>query len=113
MSDIDYCAGRDRIDSADGKPRQLRFRFYRQRVAPPGSSRIFEGTGQLIAVVAKANHAENGDEIAISRPEVRRDEVEAAIKGFEIWATRYVGPGTKRIVDLALIRDRIRAAGLT
>ena len=111
MSDIDYAAW-DFIDPADGKPRQLRFRFLRQHVTPPESPRIFEGIGQLIAVVDKANHPENGDEIAISRPEVRRDEVEDAIKGWENWATHYVGPGTKRIADLALIRDRIRAAGL-
>lgn len=105
MTEIDYAVW-DFIDPAEGKPRQLRFR---QNYAPPDDPRIY---GQLIAVVAKANRPDNGDEIAISRPGVLFDDVEAAIAGWETWATRYVGPGRKRIVDLALIRDRIRAKGL-
>lgn len=109
MTEIDYAVW-DFIDPADGKPRQLRFR---QNYAPPDDPRVYDGTGQLIAVVAKANRPDNGDEIAISIPGVLFDDVEAAIAGWENWATRYVGPGTKRVVDLALIRDRIRAKGLS
>lgn len=112
MTDIDYRLSMDFIDPADGKPRQLRFRFHEQHVPTPKKSSMPEGTGQLIAVVAKPYDRDNGDEIAISRPEVQRADVEAAIDGWQNWATRYVGPGTKRVADLALIRDRIRAAGL-
>ncbi|AGZ54680.1 hypothetical protein MYCOZU1_05836 (plasmid) [Mycobacterium intracellulare subsp. chimaera] len=100
MTDIDYCQGWYFIDPADGKRRKMRFR------------QTVDGIGQLVAVVAKAYDRENGDEIAITRPEVQISEVEAAINGFENWASHYVSP-IKRSVDLALIRDRIRAAGLT
>ncbi|MBZ4522190.1 hypothetical protein, partial [Mycobacterium avium] len=97
MTEIDYAVW-DFIDPADGKPRQLRFR---RNFAPRNDPRIFDGTGQLVAVVADAHRPDNGDEIAVSRPGVLFDDVEAAIAGWETWATRYVGPGTKRIVDLA------------
>lgn len=113
MTDMDYRRSLDFIDPADGKRRKMRFRFDEPNVMPRKSARTIGGIGQLIAVVDEAYNPENGDEIAISRPGVLFDEVEAAIEGWENWATRYVGPGTKRAADLALIRDRIRAAGLT
>ena len=105
MSDIDFGLAFDFIDRADGIPRQLRFH---RNWAPPGDPRVFDGTGQLIAVVADANRPDNGHTIAISRPNVEFDDVEAALDGWQSWAK--TGSYT---VDLAAIRSRIHAAGLT
>lgn len=105
MTDLDYAQNWDFIDPADGKRRKMRFRFHELHYPLPRIA-DYEGTGQLIAV------AENGDEIAISRPDVQRGDMEAAIAGWENWASHYASP-RKRVVDLALIRDRLRAAGLT
>ncbi|KPN48694.1 hypothetical protein [Mycobacterium intracellulare] len=111
MADIDYALAWDFIDPADGKPRQLRFR---RNFAPRNDPRTFDGTGQLVAVVADAHRADNGDEIAISRPDVLFDAVEAALEGWEDWATLFEeNNGIDRYINLAAIRDRIRAAGLT
>ncbi len=111
MTEIDYALAWDFIDPADNKPRQLRFR---RNFAPRNDPRIFDGTGQLVAVVADAHRPDNGDEIAISRAGVLFDVVEAALDGWEDWATLYVDAnGIDRTINLAAIRDRIRAAGLT
>jgi hypothetical protein len=58
-------------------------------------------------VVADADRADNGDIVAISRPNVRRADVEAALDGWETWAEL-----TTETVNLAQIRRRIHAAGL-
>lgn len=111
MTEIDYALAWDFIDPADGKPRQLRFR---RNFAPRNDPRIFDGTGQLVAVVADAGRADNGDEIAISRPGVLFDEVETALEGWHDWATLYVDDNDiDRTINLGAIRDRLRAAGLT
>lgn len=73
MPDIDYALAWDFIDPSDGKPRQLRFR---QNYAPRNDPRVFDGTGQLVAVVADGYRPDNGDEIAISHPNVQFDDVE-------------------------------------
>ncbi|BAN91944.1 MULTISPECIES: hypothetical protein [Mycobacterium] len=111
MTDIDYALAWDFIDPADGKPRQLRFR---RNFAPRNDPRIFDGTGQLVAVVADGHRADNGDEVAISRPGVLFDDVEAALEGWQEWATLHSDAnGIDRTMNLAAIRDRIRAAALT
>jgi hypothetical protein len=102
--DIDYGLALDFIDDADGRPLQLRFR---RNWAPADSPETFDGTGQLIAVVADADRADDGDIVAISRPNVSRADVEAALDGWETWAEL-----TPETVNLAQIRRRIRAAGL-
>ena len=102
--DIDYGLALDFIDDADGRPLQLRFR---RNWAPAHSAETFDGTGQLIAVVADADRADNGDIVAISRPNVPRSDVERALDGWETWAE--LTPDT---VNLAAIRRRIHAAGL-
>lgn len=107
MSEIDYALAWDFIDPADGKPRQLRFR---RNFALRNDPRIFDGTGQLVAVVADGHRSDNGDEIAISRPGVSFDDVKAALAGWEDWATlRIADNGIHRTINLA----RIRAKGLT
>jgi hypothetical protein len=102
--DIDYGLALDFIDDRDGRPLQLRFR---RNWAPADSPETFDGTGQLIAVVVAADRADNGDIVAISRPNVARADIEAALDGWEIWAE--LSPET---INLAQIRRRIRAAGL-
>jgi hypothetical protein len=101
MSEID-CA-------LDGKPRQLPFR---QNYAPLGDPRIFDGTGQLVAVVADGHRPDNGDEIAISQPNVAL-AVTAALEGWEEWAALYVADyGPDRVISLPAIQRRIQGAGL-
>jgi len=102
--DIDYGLALDFIDDADGRPLQLRFR---RNWAPADSPEISDGTGQLIAMVADARRADNGDIVAISRPNVARADVEKALDGWETWAEL-----TSETVNLAAIRRRIHAAGL-
>ncbi|MEB3023372.1 MULTISPECIES: hypothetical protein [Mycolicibacter] len=104
MSEIDYALGLDFIDPAEGVPRQLRFD---RDWAPNDDPRVFTGTGQLIAVV-KGARAESGNTVAISRPNVGFDDVEAALEGWRTWAKSTTG----RVVDLNAIRQRINDAGL-
>ena len=111
MTEIDYALAWDFIDPADGKPRQLRSR---RNFAPRNDPRSSDGTGQLVAVVADAYRSDNGDEIPISRPGALFDDVEAALDGWQDWATLHIADnGIDRTINLAVIRDRIRAAGLT
>ena len=56
MTEIDYALTWDFIDPADGKPRQLRFR---RNFAPRNDPRIFDGAGQLVAVVADGHRSDN------------------------------------------------------
>jgi hypothetical protein len=80
---------------------------------PRNDPRIFNGTGQLVAVVADAQRPDNADEIAISRPGVLFDDVETGLDGPQDPATRYVyANGTEHTINLAIIGDRMRAAGL-
>jgi hypothetical protein len=109
MSEIDYALAWDFID-ADGKPRQLRFR---QNYAPAGDPRIFDGTGQLVAVIADGHRPDNGDEIAISEPNVALGAVTAALQGWEEWAALHVADnGFDRAISLPAIQRRIQSAGL-
>ncbi|MEE6140589.1 hypothetical protein SKC41_30295 [Mycobacterium sp. 050128] len=111
MTDIDFALAWDFVDPADGKPCQLRFR---RNFAPRNDPRIFDGTGQLVAVVADGYRSDNGDEIAISRPGVLFDDVDAALVGWHDWATLLIADnGIDRIINLAVIRDRISHKVLT
>jgi hypothetical protein len=101
---IDYGLALDFIDDADGRPLQLRFR---RNWAPADSPETFDGTGQLIAVVTDAGRPDNGDIMAISRPNLSRADIEAALNGWETWAEL-----TPETINLAQIRRRIHAAGL-
>jgi hypothetical protein len=102
--DIDYGLALDFIDDRDGRPLQLRFR---RNWAPPGATETFDGTGQLIAVVADAGRTDDGDIVAISRAGVARADVEAVLDGWQEWAE--LTPDT---INLAQIRRRIHDAGL-
>ncbi|TDK96789.1 hypothetical protein [Mycobacterium paragordonae] len=104
MPDFDFGLALDFIDPADGVSRQLRFE---RNWAPPGDPRIFDGTGQLVAVVADAGRHDNSHTIAVSRPGVHLDDVHNALRGWETWAAI---TGTE--IDLAAIRGRITNAGL-
>lgn len=104
MPDVDFGLAYDFIDPADGRPRQLRFQ---RNWAPPGDPRVFDGTGQLIAVVCADRHPDNGHTIAISRPGVGLDAVNTALGGWETWAAV-----TRTQYNLAAIRARINSAGL-
>ena len=55
MADIDYGLAYDFVDT-DGRPRQLRFR---RNYAPAGTADTFDGTGQLVAVIADAARPDN------------------------------------------------------
>jgi hypothetical protein len=104
---IDYADAWDFLDD-DGRPFKLQFR---RNVARRHDPRIFDGTGQLIAVVADSQRPDNHDEIALSRPGVLQADVEHAIDGWEDWAT-VVDDGIYRWLSLARVRSRIHAAGL-
>jgi hypothetical protein len=105
MADIDYGLAWDFIDDRDGRPLQLCFR---RNYAPKGSPETFDGTGQLIGVVAAEGRADNGDIVAISRPGVTRTAIDTALDGWQYWAML-----TDDTVNLAEIRRRIHAADLT
>jgi hypothetical protein len=105
--EIDYGDAWDFVDD-DGKPYKLRFR---RNPAPRKDPRIFDGTGQLIAVVADVNRPDNHAEIPISRPNVLQADVERVLDGWEQWAA-VIDTGTYCLINLARIRSRIHAAGL-
>ena len=95
--EIDYGLALDFLDDHDSRPYQLRFR----------RNGWFDDTGQLIAVVAKFNHPDNGHTLPISRADVDFNDVEQAIDGWQSWARI-----TDSTVSLAAIRRRLTAAGL-
>lgn len=65
-------------------------------------------------MVADGHRSDNGDEIAISQPGALSDDVEAALIFWEDWATLCIADnGIDRTINLARIRDRIQAKGLT
>jgi hypothetical protein len=104
--DIDYALGWDFID-IDGRPLQLRFR----RSTAPGSPEMPGGTGQLIAVVAKYHRPDHDDVVSISRPGVPQADVDAALQGWQDWATLIEHNG-ERVITVAQIRRRIHDAHL-
>ena len=104
MPDIDLGLAYDFLDPADGVPRQLRFQ---RNWAPPGDPRVFDGTGQLVAIVDDRQRPDDGHTLALSRPGVTFADVAAALEGWETWAML-----TDTEVNLAEIRRRIHAAGL-
>jgi hypothetical protein len=75
--EIDYGDARDFVDD-DGKPYKLRFR---RNPAPRNDPRTFDGTGQLVAVVADTNRPDNHTEIPNSRPNVLQAAVERILDG--------------------------------
>jgi hypothetical protein len=105
--EIDYGDAWDFVDD-DGKPYKLRFR---RNPAPRNDPHIFDGTGQLIAVVADTNRADNHTEIPISRPNVLQADVERVLDGWEQWAT-VIDANTYCLINLAAIRSGIHAGGL-
>ena len=96
--EIDYALAWDFYLPGDDRPYQLRFR----------RDGHFSDTGQLMAVVAKYRHPDNGHTIAISRAGVNFHDVEAALTGWQNWAKL-----TEWTVDLGAIRQRIQEKGLT
>jgi hypothetical protein len=66
--DIDLGDAYDFVDE-DGKPYKLRFR---RNWAPRNDPRIFDGTGQLIAVVADVTRPDNHTESPSAGPTSRR-----------------------------------------
>ena len=110
MSDIDFAMAFKFIDPDTGRPMQLRFR---QNYAPSGQDRVYDGAGQLYAIVADARRADNGDHFAISRPGVSFDQVEQVLEGWQDWATLLADEnGHDRSINLGAITRRINAAGL-
>ncbi|MBY0289737.1 MAG: hypothetical protein K2X52_21745 [Mycobacteriaceae bacterium] len=95
--EIDYALAWDFLDDHDTRPYQLRFRLKDH----------FRRDGQLVAVVARADHPDQGHTLAISRAGVDFDIVEKALHGWQTWA-RF----TENTVSLAAIRRRITDAGL-
>ena len=71
--EIDYALAWDFYLPGDDRPYQLRFR----------RDGHFSDTGQLMAVVAKYRHPDNGHTIAISRAGVNFHDVEAALTGWQ------------------------------
>ena len=67
--EIDYGLALDFIDDRDDRPYQLWFR----------RDDHFSDTGQLIAVIAKADRPDNGHTIPISRPGENFNDVESAV----------------------------------
>ena len=110
MSDIDFALAWEFIDPDTGRPMQLRFR---QNYAPPGGDRVYDGTGQLYAIVADGHRADNGEQVAISRPDVPFDVVEQVLEGWQEWAMLDGDEfGHFRSINLGQIRRRINDAGL-
>lgn len=107
MAEIDFAQAWYFLDSA-GDPFHLRFRL---SPAQPAEGRLFDQTGQLIAVDADARRAGRHRRIAVSRSEVWLTEVESALDGWEDWAA-VLDAGTYRWISLPQIQRRIDAAGL-
>jgi hypothetical protein len=105
MPTIDYALAYDFIDPAEPTTGyRLEFRYeYRPGQDPRPS--VANPSGQLVAAV-KGRHRRGANIIAISRPGVSFNQVEAAV-GSEHWP--WHAPNK---IDLAQIRARIRAAGL-
>ncbi|KPN46206.1 hypothetical protein [Mycobacterium intracellulare] len=107
MADIDYGEAWDFVDD-QGRALHLRFR---RNWAPDGDPRIFDETGQLIAVVGEGNAGCGDEGIALSRPGVLRADVDHALTDWQDWAT-LVGDDIHRLISLNQIQRRINDAGL-
>lgn len=107
MSDIGFGETWDFLDQR-GRSTRLRFR---RDLESRGDYRIFDATGQLIAVAADLDHTGEDAEIAVSRRHVRLAAVTTALEGWHGWAT-LLGNGNRRWISLTQIQDRIREAGL-
>lgn len=105
--ETDFGEAWDFLDDA-GRPRHLRFR---RDVAPPGDSRVFAETGQLVAVIGDVGRSDNSDELAISGPNVSYAAIQAALQGWEQWAM-VLDAGTYCWISLAQIQRRVNQAGL-
>ena len=99
--EIDFALNWTFVFPEDGRPRQLRFR------RTGGDTNPFKGTGQLIAVIADANRADNGHTICLSRDGVAYTDIDLALDGWELWSKI-----DETTVNLATIRRRIQTAGL-
>ena len=108
MTEIDYALAWH--FKLDGDPRNLQMRF-RRNWAPAGSGTVFDGSGQLVAVVIHPGHPDNEQVYAISRPDVDFQTVEKVIEGWQRWAW-ISGPENQRNISLNLIHARLAAAGL-
>lgn len=97
--DIDFGLAWQFVD-LDGRPRQLRFR-----------TESTGDTGQLVAVIADPHRPDAGDTVVLTRPGVGLDVVEAALEGWQQWATLLDDCGA-RTLSLAEIRRRLHTAGL-
>ncbi|KMO69833.1 hypothetical protein [Mycolicibacterium chlorophenolicum] len=106
MPTIDYALAHDFIDPADTTiPYRLEFQHPYVADQDPHPTRS-NPAGQLRAVV-KGRHPHRGTAIAISRLGVHYNSVQAAIG--DTWPWREPARTT---IDLAQIRERVRAAGL-
>jgi hypothetical protein len=97
--DIDFALAWHFVD-LDGRPRQLRFR-----------TESSDDIGQLIAVVAEPDRRDAGDTLALTRSGVALADVEAALDGWQQWAT-LVDDNGARCLNLAETRRRLHAANL-
>ena len=93
----------------DGDPRNLQLRFRRNWATGRGT--VFDGTGQLVAVVINPGCADNEQTYAISKPDADFQTVENVIEGWQRWAW-VSGPENQRNISLNLIHARLAAAGL-
>jgi hypothetical protein len=107
MSEIDYPANWKYHLPGDNRRMHMRFR---RNWGPKGGA-VFDGTGQLIAVVIRPGHPDNHEVIALSRPNVNFDLVEDVLDGFGEWAWTG-GTAPQRTISLDIVRRRLAACGL-
>jgi len=110
MSEIDYALAWDFIDPADAKPASCGS----GGTSPPQRPAHLRRARTTRRRGCRRTSQRQRDEIAISRPGISFDDVEAALAGWKDWATlRIADNGIDRTINLARIRDRIRAKGPT
>ncbi len=107
MTEIDYAENWNFRLIGDDRRMVMRFR---RNWGPKGGA-VFDGTGQLIAVVIRPGHPDNNAAIALSRPNVNVDLVEDVLDGFGEWAWTG-GTASQRIISLDIIVRRLAACGL-
>jgi len=106
MPTVDYALAYDFIEPAAPEvSHQLQFHYpYIPNEA--GGLRNSNPRGQLVAEISHPGHPDHRQLIAISRPAVTYNDVEAAVDS-DHWP--WYAPGK---IDLAEIRRRVHAAGL-